>query len=299
MAITLDSIRRVKADQPARILIYGPPGKGKTTLASEFPDVVFVQIEDGTPGEGKELASFGLLKTYPQVMQALNSLLKGVHPYKYVAIDSVTAMQRLVYDETCYRGDDHGKSKKRIEDFGFGKGYNNATQIWQEYMDMINRLRARGIGTIQIGHSSISRFDDPEDVSYDRYDLSLRTSDKTDSDHRGVIIRDMDAVLLLKEAVSIKNEERGPTAKRAIGTGGGTIWIHARSKPALNAKNRYGIPEKGIFKEGQGYEYLSKYLPAAPGVPQIESAGGRAAEEVSEDEADYHDEHAEDEDAAA
>lgn len=267
MAININSIRRVKADQPPRILIYGPPGKGKTTLAAEFPNVVFIQIEDGTPGEGMEIESFGHLKSYGEVMDALDVLLNDEHPYQYVAIDSVTAMQRLVFEETCRRGDDHGNPKRRIEDFGFGKGYVNATSIWQEFMDYVGQLRALGIGVILIGHSSITRFDDPEEVSYDRYDLALRTADKPDSDHRGVIIRDMDVVLLLKDTVSIKTEERGPDNKRAIAQGGQQVWMHARSKPAFNAKNRYGIPEKSLYVRGQGYEFLSKYLPAAPGIP--------------------------------
>lgn len=285
MSISLNSIRRVKADKPPRILIYGPPGKGKTTLASEFPDAIFVQVEDGTPGEA-ELTTFGHLKTYAEVMDALYSLLNEDHPFKYVVVDSVTSMQRLVFAEACERGDEHGNTKKRIEDFGFGKGYNNATMIWQEFMDMVNDLRERGMGVILIGHSSISRFDDPEEVSYDRYDLALRTSEKMESDHRGVILRDMDAVLLLKDVVSIKTEEKGPAGKRAIGQGGQQVWIHAKSRPAYTAKNRYGIPEKSLYVMGHGYEMLSQYLPTVPGVPPAEDAVDDGADDNAGAEAE-------------
>ena len=50
MAINISQLRRIRATDPPRVLIYGPPGMGKTTLASEWPDPVFLQVEDGTPG---------------------------------------------------------------------------------------------------------------------------------------------------------------------------------------------------------------------------------------------------------
>ncbi|MFM2005143.1 MAG: hypothetical protein RLZZ09_798, partial [Pseudomonadota bacterium] len=36
MALSINDLKRVRADQPPRILIYGTPGIGKNTLASEF-----------------------------------------------------------------------------------------------------------------------------------------------------------------------------------------------------------------------------------------------------------------------
>ncbi|MFV0280279.1 MAG: AAA family ATPase [Rhodoblastus sp.] len=44
MAISIKSLKRVCANSAARVLIYGPAGIGKTTLASEFPDPVFLQV---------------------------------------------------------------------------------------------------------------------------------------------------------------------------------------------------------------------------------------------------------------
>lgn len=269
MAISLSSLKTVRADKPPRILIYGPPGIGKTTLASEFPDPVFLQVEDGTPGD-VELVSFGKLNTFGEVMDGLGSLYSEDHQFRTVVIDSVTELQRLIYEETCRRGDEKGNPKANIEDFGYGKGYVYSMRVAQEFIDGINFLRNdKHMAIVLIAHSSVQRFDDPETVSYDRYEIAIRSSDKANSDLRGLFEREMDAILLLKQPVTIKTEEQGFNKDRALASGGGATLIHAIGKPAYTAKNRYGIPPTVRYDRGQGFNALEQYFPAisGPGVP--------------------------------
>lgn len=257
MAINLASLRRMTADQPPRILIYGPPGKGKTTLASEFPAPVALGLEDGTPAD-VQLDGWGRadLSSFGAVMEAMQSLYTEDHGFQTLIVDSVTELQKLVFAETCARGDDKGNAKNSIEDFGYGKGYVRALRVWQEFLDGVNMLRTdRGMTIILIAHSTIERFDDPETVSYDRYEIDLHEKAV------GAIEREMDAIVLLKSDVSLKTEEQGFNKERTIGKGGETVWMHTREKPAYVAKNRYGIPDKVQFKRGEGYAALAPYLP--------------------------------------
>ena len=165
MAININNLVKVRADNPPRLLFYGDAGIGKTTLASEFPDAIFLQVEDGTP-DGVELSSFGLLSAFGDVMDAINTIYEQNIPFRTLVLDSVTAMQRLVFAETCARGDEHGKAKENIEDFGYGKGYVYAQRIWQELLDALMDLRRDlGMTIILIAHSKVSKFDDPENAS--------------------------------------------------------------------------------------------------------------------------------------
>jgi hypothetical protein len=260
MSISLKDLRKVRATLPPRILIYGEPGVGKTSLSASFPSPVFLQIEDGTPAD-VELVSFGKLDTFAQVMDALASLYQEPHDFKTLVLDSISELQRLVFAETCNRGDDKGNKKNNIEDFGYGKGYVYAQRIWQEILDGVNALRRDlGMTVILIAHSTIERFDDPENTSYNRWAIDLNGKSL------GMIERDMDAIFLVKRGVTVKKEDQGFKKERAVADGGSTVFIHTEGRAAFDAKNRYNLPPKIKFDKGQGYEALAPYLPG--GAPE-------------------------------
>lgn len=256
MALSLSNLKSVRAVSPPRMLIYGPPGEGKTTLASEFPGAVFLQIEDGTPG-GIELQSFGKLSSYGQVVEAIQALLNEDHSFTTVVVDSVTELEKLIFAETCARGDDKGNVKANIEDFGYGKGYVYAQRVTAEFLDGMDALRdVKGMTVVLIAHSTIERFDDPETASYDRYKIDLHKQIV------GAVERDMDCIFLLKKPVVVEKEESGFNKERARAKDTGDVRLmHTIGRPAFVAKNRYGIPSTIRYDLGKGYEILSPYLP--------------------------------------
>ncbi len=266
MSISLSSLKRVRADKPPRILIYGPPKMGKTTLASEFPEPVFLQVEEG---EGTtELTSFGKLSSYSDVIDALSALYSEGHDFGTVVVDSITELQNLIFAETCMRGDDKGNPKANVEDFGYGKGYVYAQRIWAEFLDGINALRRdRQMAVVLIAHSRVRRFDDPETISYDRYEIDLHEKSV------GMIEREMDAILLVKRPVVVKQDDAGFGKKRTRAGGDGDARvIYAQGNPAYVAGNRYDMPPTFRFDRGNGYAAISQYLPGASPAAEKEAA---------------------------
>lgn len=259
MAISLSSLRKVRADQPPRLLIYGPEKMGKTTLASEFPNPVFLQTEKGESGS-LELNSFGHLTSYEQVIEAIGALAQEDNDFQTVVLDSVSALQKLIWDKVCR---DSNVKTIELAGGGYGKGYLEADNLWLEVLDGLNFLRnERSMAVVLIGHAVISRFDDPETQSYSRYDIDLHKRAE------GLLKREVDAILLVKKDVTIKTEGKGD---RVRADGGDTRWIYTEGKPAFTAGNRYDMPSKIIYQRGAGFSELSKYFPA-PATTQTTAA---------------------------
>lgn len=258
MAISLSDLRTVRADQPPRILIYGPEKMGKTTLASEFPAPVFLQTETGE-SDDLELTSFGHLTSFQAVLDAIGALATEDHGYQTLVLDSLSALQPLVFQEACRRN-----NWSSIEQAGYGKGYVEADYCWRELIEAINYLRReRRMTILLLGHALIERFDDPETQSYSRYAIDLHKRAEA------IVKQDVDAILLLKKDVTIKTEGvKG--RERARGDGGATRWIYTEGRPAFTAGNRYSMPERIMYTRGQGYAALAPFLPTHKPAPVAE-----------------------------
>lgn len=255
MAISIANLQRVRATLPPRVLVYGPPGMGKTTLASEFPDPVFLQVEDGTPGD-LELSSFGRLTTLDEVTEAVCALYSEEHSSQFVVTDSLDKLEPMVWAKCCA-----DNNWANIEAPGYGRGYVAADAYWRDLIEGMNALRRdKNMGVIYIAHSTILNVDDPMSASYSRFDIRLHKRAV------GIFQDEVDAILFLNQDLTLKQDD--PKAKQGAGTrvradGGGNRYVYAAPRPAFVAKNRYGIPDKFMYERGKGYAVLAGHFPQA------------------------------------
>ena len=251
MAISLADLRLVKADLPPRIIIYGVHGIGKTTLAAEAPNPVFLQIEEGTPGD-LELMSFGELASFRDVMEAFGVLYEAEHDRESIVIDTVDALEPLVWREVCARN-----NWQSIEEPGYGKGYVAAEAVWQEYLDGINALRRqRGMTVIQVAHADIERFDSPISEPYHRYHMKLHKRASA------LLQQDADVVCFMNYITTIKQADVGFNKKTTRGEGAGQRAMYFEERPGFLAKNRFNMPAQMLYRRGQGWTDMAGYFPA-------------------------------------
>jgi len=116
------------AGEGEKIIIYGASGRGKTTLATLSPAPIFLGLDDGGrkirhPETGEPVQHVPGVETFEDVRDALRQpgLFDGA---KSIVIDTGTALELLAMDWVVENvAHEKGKPITRIEDYGYGKGY--------------------------------------------------------------------------------------------------------------------------------------------------------------------------------
>lgn len=259
MAISLQNLVRKDAPKVPIMCIYGTGGMGKTTLASEFPNPIFIQTEDGANGLGVTSFTDGPMTSFQDVDAALTELASEDHPFRTLVVDSVTRLEPMIWAETCKRN-----NWQSIEDPGFGKGYVEADAVWREYLAAITWLRDnKGMCIVQIGHETVQPFSDPTTDSYDRY--AMRFANKRTEP---LIREHCDVLGFLNQITTIAKETKAFGKKddyKAKGRGSGQRALNLSPRPAFMAKQRpgYNFPDQILINPGQGFDALAPYLPAS------------------------------------
>lgn len=244
--ITLENIHTSgQVFTPPRLLIYGAPGLGKSSLAAEFPSPIFLQTNDELPPH-IEVATFGRLRSYADILRAIDVLYSGEHQFKTVVVDHMADLEMMLWHHLCTE-----RGWKSIEAPGFGRGYVEAVRLWQELLAALDALRdRRAMSVILLGHVEITTVPNPGGAEYPRYDLLLHKR------ARPVIVAPLDACLFVSHGMSTDDKGSG----HVVATGGPQRWIYTEGRPELMAKNRYQMPSRMLYKQGEGFEELKKYF---------------------------------------
>jgi hypothetical protein len=174
-------IEKKKLKEPPRLCIYATEGFGKTTLAGDAPDPIFMDIEGGSHqlAVARYPFSDGPRGHVPQsltdVIAATEDLLTGAHAYKSLVIDTVDSLEKMIHRFILAR--DKPKSKESmpgINAYGFGKGFEIALDEFRNLAVLWDRLRyERGMQIVLLAHATIKRFEPPTSEGYDRYILRM------------------------------------------------------------------------------------------------------------------------------
>jgi hypothetical protein len=231
MAISLASIKRSGIPKPPISLLYAVHGIGKSTFGSCAPNPIFIQTEDGLGSIQAD--TFGVLRSYGEIMESIGSLYNEEHNFKTVVLDSADWSEPLVWAEACRLN-----GWKDIEAPGYGRGYVAALDLWKVLIDGLTALRdERDMGVIILAHSEIKRFESPEVEPYDRYQPKL---------HKGasaIVQEAADAVLFANYRVNTVKTDSGFNKKVVRGVGSGERLLYTVERPAFLAKNRWSLPD--------------------------------------------------------
>jgi len=125
------------------ILVYGPPGVGKTTWASRFPDALFLATEDGQ----RAVECYHVEVNDWKDFVAATKLIRGKEGKRFrtIIIDIVDNLYKFAQDAACAKlGIEHPADKD------WGKGWEATRDLFKKG---ISALTSTGKGLILISHS--------------------------------------------------------------------------------------------------------------------------------------------------
>lgn len=214
-----------------KTVIYGPEGIGKTSLASQFPNPVFIDTEGSTD----HMDHVNRLKkptSYTELIQMID-WVKQTRQFSTLVIDTADWAQTLIEKHVLIEN-----NWNSIEAPGYGEGYVKAREKWGTLIDKLSDVVDTGINVVLNAHAEIRKFDDPTEAgSYDRYELKL--TKRSNAHIAGVTKEWADMVLFLNyEVQSVKRDGMGNKYQAQ----GGQRKIFTQHHPAYDAKNRFGLP---------------------------------------------------------
>lgn len=259
-----------KVHTAVKTVIYGAEGIGKTTLAAQFPNPLFIDTEGST--KQLDVARLPAPTSWEMLMQELDFVI-GRRPCSTLVIDTVDWAEQLCIADLCAK---NGKSG--IEDFGYGKGWEFEKESFGKFLNKLTEVINAGINVTLTAHAALRKFEQPDEMgSYDRWEMKLGS--KTTNKISPLIKEWADIVLFCNyKTLVVQTDKEGKKHKAQ----GNRRVMYTQHHPCWDAKNRYGLPEEipmeyaqiaHIYAPVQPLETPpapapSTSAPVQPGIPQ-------------------------------
>lgn len=239
----IDGLVKGKQELPPRVCLYGTHGIGKSTIAAQFPNPIFISTEDGI--DSLDVISFPRANHINDVVGSIKTLIKEEHDFKTVVLDSVDwLVEPLIVTDIEATHDE--------KELAYGKGQMLVAESFREILQGMDALRRkRNMNVVLLAHAQIVKFESPMTESYDRYQPKL-------PNRCNALLQEwVDVLGFASFKVIVKKEDAGFNKKLAKGVNTGERLIYLVENASFLAKNRYACPDDIEMTMDQ----LKKYIP--------------------------------------
>ena len=156
-----------RVQRPQKVVLYGVEGIGKTSLAAQTPDPLFIDTEGGTA----HLDVRRLQK--PETWEELIALIKEVAATpdvcRTLVLDTADWAEAMAIDHICQKFRQPG-----LESFGYGKGYTFLSEEFSRLLAACDEVIASGKHVVITAHAKQRRVELPDETGgFDVWGLKL------------------------------------------------------------------------------------------------------------------------------
>lgn len=241
--------RKSNPNKPARVIIYGPEGAGKSTFGAKSDKPIFITPEGGadrlTDSEGNPVEELPGVNTWLKLIAGCNDILNQDHDFKTLVLDSADWMESLCHAEIIGRS---GKSITTVNG-GYGAGFRQSQGMHKELIDILENIRnKRGMNLIITAHAHVKPVKDPEMLEdYDSFEIKCH-------EYVSSLWREwVDALFFVRFKTFLSTSDDSVKARALTD---GTRVIYTQKQPAFQAKNRFGMPPEMDFTENFWNEFM-------------------------------------------
>lgn len=209
-----------------KTLIYGSEGIGKSTLASQFPNPVFIDTEGST--KQMNVARLPVPETWQDILDEVKYVYQNPNCCDTLVIDTADWAEMKCVKKLF--GD------AGIESPGYGKGYVMLAEEFQKLLSELDKVIAAGVHVVLTAHAQMRKFEQPDEMgAYDRWELKLQK--KT-----APLVKEWaDMILFCNYKTIVVNVDGQGAAKGRNKVRGGERVMYTTHHNCWDAKNRYGL----------------------------------------------------------
>ena len=233
--------------RPQKLVLYGVEGIGKTSLAAQTPDPLFIDTEGGTAH--LDVRRTQKPQSWSELITLINEVAQTPDVCRTLVIDTADWAEQMAIDHICQKYKQPG-----LESFGYGKGYTFLAEEFSRMLSACDDVILSGKNVVITAHARQRRVELPDETGgFDVWGLKL-------SKQCAPLLKEWpDALLFINYKTYVvatdTNSHKAQGGKRVIYTSHSPVW---------DAKNRHDLPEEMELR----YENIAPIFGDAPATPR-------------------------------
>ncbi len=213
--------------RPQKLVLYGVEGIGKTSLAAQTPDPLFIDTEGGTAH--LDVRRLQKPQSWSELIALINEVAATPDVCRTLVIDTADWAEQMAIDHICMKYKQPG-----LESFGYGKGYTFLSEEFSRMLAACDDVIVSGKNVVITAHARQRRVELPDETGgFDVWGLKL-------SRQCAPLLKEWpDALLFINYKTYVvatdTNSHKAQGGKRVIYTSHSPVW---------DAKNRHNLPEE-------------------------------------------------------